>query len=197
MFKKIRRKIEEHRNSNGLFWMVLVILKDILLKVFANKKSAMRIWFNKKLKEIAPKFQGAIINIGCGSDKDGEGRMYKDYFVNAEKYIKLEPYTDEADYKSTKEIKDNSFDVVLNFWVLEHVWDIFSFVKELYRISKKYLVISVPIKFKYHPCPNDYWRFTKESITRLLDKKFKIIEIYKFDDNEREGGFLVIAEKMH
>ena len=45
-----------------------------------------RIWSNKELKKIAPKFSGDVINVSGWVDEDKEGKIYREYFVNANTY---------------------------------------------------------------------------------------------------------------
>ncbi|MAJ81451.1 MAG: hypothetical protein CMF41_00880 [Legionellales bacterium] len=73
----------------------------------------------------------------------------------------------------------NSFDVVIAQEVLEHVASPSLAIKEISRVLKVggYLYLQLPFIIGYHPCPNDYWRFTHEGILELLDpKKFKVVE---------------------
>ena len=73
----------------------------------------------------------------------------------------------------------NSFDVVIAQEVLEHVVSPSLAITEIFRVLKVggYVYLQLPFIIGYHPCPNDYWRFTHEGIKQLLDPtKFKIIE---------------------
>ena len=155
----------------------------------------MRKWFNEELKKISDDFTGSIINVGCGDDKDNEGGCYKDYFKNAIEYKTCDGNINvKVDFTSLESIPDNSFDTVLNFWVLEHVWNFELFLYQLKLITKKNLIIAVPTKYNYHPAPNDYWRFTKESIRILLEQDFNIITMKEYDNNADQGGILIKAE---
>jgi len=156
----------------------------------------IRKWFNKALKEIAPEYTGSIINVGAGPDEDNEGNHYKDYFVNADSYKTLDAYYDKCDYDNIDDLSLNSFDVVLNFWVLEHVFNMFDFIHKLSLICKKTLIIAVPVRYEYHPAPGDYWRFTFEGIEKLLKKYNFMIEKFNQYEDEKHHGILIIAEKL-
>lgn len=109
-----------------------------------------------------------IADIGCG------GSPYKDIFVSGgASYVgcdidgnpdvilspgKAFPFTDE------------SFDGVLSFQVLEHVWDINWYLGECRRILKKdgWLLLSTHGVWLYHPHPADYRRWTCEGLRKEL-----------------------------
>ncbi len=76
-------------------------------------------------------------------------------------------------------IKDEEYSGVICSAVLEHVYNPFKAVEELYRIMKKdgYLYVYVPFLFKYHAPKSgefkDYWRFTKDGIHHLFMEHVK------------------------
>lgn len=67
---------------------------------------------------------------------------------------------------------DCSVDLIVSQEVLEHVDDPFLAMREIYRVLKKgsQAYIQLPFIIGYHPCPQDYWRFTKEGIIALANK---------------------------
>jgi SAM-dependent methyltransferase len=76
-------------------------------------------------------------------------------------------------------VPDQSFDLVICQEVLEHTKDFEKSLKEMNRILKPngQLYLQVPFIIGYHPCPNDYWRFTHEGIERMvLKSNFLIIK---------------------
>lgn len=75
---------------------------------------------------------------------------------------------------------DNEFDVVIAQEVLEHVKDPHKAVEEIYRVLKQggYFYLQLPFIIGFHPCPNDYWRFTHEGIRELLESSnFRMLEL--------------------
>ncbi len=159
-----------------------------------RSKNDMRTWFNDELRQIAPKLDGSIINIGAGNDHDFQGHKYRDYFVNANIYQTLDPYV-KSDYSVISEIDNNSYDVALCFWVLEHVYDFQKMIYELHRIAKSTVLIAVPTMFEYHT-KHDYWRFTRSSMRRLLDPYFTIALFTEYDNRVLcQGGIFIVAKK--
>jgi SAM-dependent methyltransferase len=64
----------------------------------------------------------------------------------------------------------NFFDLVITQEVLEHVKSPHLAMQEIYRVLKPngMAYIQLPFIIGYHPCPNDYWRFTHEGIVELV-----------------------------
>jgi SAM-dependent methyltransferase len=85
-------------------------------------------------------------------------------------------------------------DTLLCFNVLEHVFDYASALSELRRVLKSggTLYGRVPFVLGIHGDPSDYWRYTSETLERLLEAAgFKHISI------EAQGGlFLVLANLL-
>jgi 2-polyprenyl-3-methyl-5-hydroxy-6-metoxy-1,4-benzoquinol methylase len=110
-------------------------------------------------------------------------------------YKTLDPYIVNADYETTEDVATGLFDTVLCFWVLEHVFDFAWLIMELKRIARNKIIVAVPTKYKYHPAPVDYWRFTAESMKILLNGDFIIDSIAEFDNGKDQGGLLIVAHK--
>ncbi len=76
-------------------------------------------------------------------------------------------------------IEDNTFDIVLSGQVMEHIKNIWRWVDELKRITKKkgIIIIISPISWSYHEAPVDCWRIYPEGMKALMQEKgLKIIE---------------------
>jgi len=75
---------------------------------------------------------------------------------------------------------DNTFDLVISQEVLEHVKRPDIAMLEMKRVLKRHgkCYIQVPFIIGFHPCPADYWRYTKEGITALVENSgLEIIEL--------------------
>lgn len=108
--------------------------------------------FTKELKKLEIK---SVLDIGCGEGfilnklrEEGIGKSWEgiDYSIKAvEIGKKINP---DLDLKQgsiyDSELKDNSFDLVVCTEVLEHLEDPQKALKEVLRISNKYVLLSVP-----------------------------------------------------
>jgi SAM-dependent methyltransferase len=84
------------------------------------------------------------------------------------------------DFNEDFPIDSNLFNNILVFNVLEHVWDTRNILAESKRILAPGGTIfgSVPFLFRFHSDPSDFWRFTHESMMRLLEEAgFSEIEV--------------------
>ena len=126
---------------------------------------------------------GNTIDLGA---KDAK-YAYHNYIHKAEDcemtYTDLYPKADgivEVDFNKEFKLDSNSFDNILLFNVLEHVWDTRNLLSECNRILSKdgKFYGAVPFLFRHHPDPTDFWRFTTESMERLLKENgFKDISV--------------------
>lgn len=67
---------------------------------------------------------------------------------------------------------DNSVDLIVTQEVLEHVPDPFQAMREIHRVLKPggSAYVQLPFIIGYHPCPQDYWRFTEHGIRQLAEQ---------------------------
>ncbi len=74
----------------------------------------------------------------------------------------------------------NFFDLVITQEVLEHVKSPHLAIQEIFRVLKPngMAYIQLPFIIGYHPCPNDYWRFTHEGIVELVESEgFEVTDV--------------------
>jgi len=85
-----------------------------------------------------------------------------------------------SDLTQKLKIKNQKYNNVLIFNVLEHLPIYNLAFSETYRILKKggYLIGSTPFLYQIHSAPNDYFRYTKDFLTlNLKNNKYKNIKI--------------------
>ena len=93
------------------------------------------------------KYQSILI--GNILDVGADQCYLREYMGDNAKYVGIGLHSDKLDLEIDLEkqpipYEDNSFDVVLCFDVLEHLDNIHTVFNELYRVSKKYVIISLP-----------------------------------------------------
>ena len=69
-------------------------------------------------------------------------------------------------------LASRSFDVVFSTQVLEHVEDPRLYLSECRRLLKPggKLLLTTHGTFVFHPCPNDYWRWTHMGLQRVIEQ---------------------------
>jgi len=153
-----------------------------MFRMFQDKKfRAARVWSNEVLRQIAPFFKGKVINVSGWRDEDKQGRCYREYFSSADSYSisNLGGYRGESldttyvlDLEEVlPDVMRHKFDVVYNHTTLEHVFDIFTAVRNLCEMSRDIVIVVVPFIQEQHAHDSfsDYWRFTPLGIKALFD----------------------------
>lgn len=140
-----------------------------------------RIWSNKELLKISSLFSGEIVNISGWKDEDKEGKKYKDYFTNADRYW----ITNFSGYRGIQNVDNEifldlaadlpsdlnkKFDVCFNHTTLEHIFDFRKAFKNICEMSKDIVIVVVPFSQVEHESDsyNDFWRFTPSSMRKLF-----------------------------
>lgn len=143
----------------------------VVKKIYGDHNDSVQVKaaINRLFLLLPDKFVG--LNVGAGKT-----RLHPNI-----KNLELEPGNDIDYVGSVNEIPcdKNSFDVVIAQEVLEHVVSPSLAITEIFRVLKVggYVYLQLPFIIGYHPCPNDYWRFTHQGVAELLDpSKFKVIE---------------------
>jgi len=153
-------------------------MKKLVKKLFPNyNKSVSRISLNNILKKQFNKLKpGIVLDIGA------KHCPYKN-LIPKTRYLTLD-----IDKRNSPDIcsdlhnikwQPNYFDTVIATEVLEHSYNPQKAINEIYRILKKggACILSTRFIFPYHPDPQDYYRFTWDSLEYLF-KKFENVKIY-------------------
>jgi SAM-dependent methyltransferase len=88
------------------------------------------------------------------------------------------PSTDILGVGEKLPFKDETFDAVFSFAVLEHVSDPFACAKEIARVLKKggTLYCVVPFLQPVHGYPNHFYNMTSQGLHNLFDKYLEVVE---------------------
>ena len=151
----------------------------------ADRRAAPRIWqpdwlvlremarvLHAMLADPALRLQGAqVLDFGCGT------RPYEPWFAAAGARYHG------ADIDAAHEVSigadgrlgcgDGVYDVVSSFQVLEHVWDLDTYLGEARRALRPdgRLLLSTHGTWLYHPHPTDYRRWTAEGLQREVEQR--------------------------
>lgn len=134
----------------------------------------------RSMEKYAPKLEGRILDIGCGT------RPYEKLFTACTEYVGVEidtPDTRQAGYADffydghTLPFDSDSFDGVLLNEVLEHVFNPDEFLMELRRVLRPggQILLTVPFAWIEHEKPFDYARYTSFGLKSLLEKNGFIV----------------------
>jgi SAM-dependent methyltransferase len=177
------------------------IFQPTWLGAFTSHIFLSRFYLYKKIKILSKHVSGAVLDLGCGE------KPYQNLF-SSKKYIGLEingANVDKEDinlyYYDGKKIpfEDSTFDSVVSFETLEHIFDIENTILEIKRVlkDKGKLLISIPFGWNEHMQPQDFARYTSFAIEYLLTcKKFKVIEIHK-TNSIITASFQIIIAYLH
>jgi len=133
-------------------------------------KSLTRSLFNVAIENY--EMRGEVLDLGS---KNGTSSYYQHIKRDGECKI---TYTDllpapnvvQVDVEKEFPFPDNSFDTVITFHLMEHVYDIWKMPSEIFRVLKPggRLIVAVPFIHEYHADPHDYWRMSDKAVCRLF-----------------------------
>jgi len=91
----------------------------------------------------------------------------------------------------------STYDLVLLIEVLEHCFSPHEVVCEVHRILKPQglAIISTRFVHAYHPDPQDYYRFTRDSLARLL-RRFSSVSIISLGNKLQAGWVLLTGGRL-
>jgi hypothetical protein len=157
------------------------VMGNAMFKPMQDRKYRVpRIWSNDVLRQIAPVFKGSVINVSGWRDEDKQGGHYRDYFTSAASYSISNMGGYRGESPDTSYVVDleaslppeleGRFDVVYNHTTLEHVFDVFSAVRNLCAMTRDVVIVVVPFIQEQHAHDDfsDYWRFTPLCIRALF-----------------------------
>jgi SAM-dependent methyltransferase len=138
------------------------------------------------IRTMASEIGGDVLDFGCGS------KPYESLFVNATTYVGVDIESSGHSHDDSKidlfydgshlPFCDSTFDGVVSFEVLEHVFNIDQVLSEIHRVLKPngLLLLSVPFAWDEHEVPFDFARYTSFGISHVLQSNgFKIVSSLK------------------
>jgi len=156
-----------------------------LFSIFLNPFFLIRLSLFLKIKYLSKNIKGVVIDFGCGR------KPYRNLF-NVDKYVGVDVEMSGHDHKNSQidvfydgktiPFEKSTFDSIICFEVLEHVFNPEQILLELNRILKKngMGLFSVPFCWNEHEIPYDYARYSSYGIKYLMEKHgFTVLEIHK------------------
>lgn len=131
---------------------------------------------------------GNLLYVGIAGDPPGG--EYSSLFPNlsSKTFDVVEIYNPDIVGDITKTDFDNeTWDVVICVQTMEHIPNIWDISDEVYRILKPggYFIIDCPWDYPYHGEIEfgDYWRITKDGMSALFSKNFKLLQLHDNSNN--------------
>jgi SAM-dependent methyltransferase len=125
---------------------------------------------------------GDVIDLGGSKNSHYHTLFRGNFHITA---ANLSTASHEADIHCDLEMplpcESDSYDGIVLMNTLEHIYNVHQLIGETWRIARggSTIVIAVPFLFPVHPSPNDFWRFTPETLTRLLTERgYRDVHVY-------------------
>lgn len=197
-YPKIREQILELWDNRYFSKGDFIPLKDISYDFDDTYANIMQNYFTTfkvpdKILDLVKISGNKILDVGCGKGDrvkelqekgfDVLGTEINTHWINEKDIIKGDIYH--------LPFEDNSFDAVLNVDVLEHLKDPLPAIKELFRVSKKYVIVEITTTSDLSMLedPTHYTRWSPPHWERELSEYGEIIE--------RITGQAWLLEKNH
>ena len=130
----------------------------------------------------APAASGVLLDYGCG------GQPYREIFAPyITKYVGADVAAAngivldiELGADGQVPLPDASIDTILSSQVLEHVFEFQSYLVNCARLLRPLgrLIITVPMHWRHHEIPFDYWRFTRFGLEKsLASAGFEVLDL--------------------
>lgn len=141
------------------------------IEIVENSDRVIRHILQKELSMPSPGADSnklKLLDIGARDGAKADFAAGFDYHA-----IDIRPRADNilvGDICSCPHIPDESFDVVFSLDVLEHVQNPWNAAKECIRITRPggLLIHRTLFAYRYHPIPNDFWRFSSQGLEHLF-----------------------------
>jgi SAM-dependent methyltransferase len=170
---------------------------QFLYKSVMRGHSLLRTYQNYFLKDIS--ISGEVIDLGAKSltaKYYSYIRTMPDARITFVDYFSKGPSIVSFDLEKRFDLPSEKYDFVLAINVMEHIYNYENFVSEIARIlrnGKGVAHVMVPFIWEYHPDPHDFFRFTIESLQRIMDSQgLKVLSIAPTG----EGRFHVAAHMI-
>ena len=145
-------------------WLVLREMARVLRAMLADPTLALK--------------DARVLDFGCGARPyeawfAAAGARYRGADIDGAHEVAIKP-------DGSLGAADGEYDLVASFQVLEHVWDVGSYLGEARRVLRQdgSLLLSTHGSWLYHPHPHDYRRWTAEGLQREVESRgFRLVRM--------------------
>lgn len=156
--------------------------------------SPWRTLLYKELESVA--LDGSVVDLGGSKNASYHKLLKGNHSIQSVNIDEKNGYDLSFDLEEKFPVHDASYNAALCINVLEHIFNYNNLLKETYRIlkTKGVFVLAVPFLVPYHPSPNDYWRYTEDTLQKIVTQAgFKNIVIKPVG----RGPFTAAANIQH
>jgi SAM-dependent methyltransferase len=116
--------------------------------------------------------EGKLLDIGGGKRSEYPGLLKGTHTIDVADLQNEKGVDLVFDAQKPFPIKDDAYDGVIMFNVLEHLFDYQNAVNESFRVLRPggRIVGTTPFLFNVHGSPSDYFRYTKPALEEILKK---------------------------
>ena len=140
------------------------------IKDIYGGKSYLRMLMDERLSKVI--LRGKVVDIGGGNQRYLSFMTTEPGMIMSNLDVAFgKKNADNIDLEKDKLPFDNDFaDQILMLNLLEHIYNYKFLVSQTYRVLRKEgkLIGFVPFLQQYHPDPHDFFRYTKESLKKIL-----------------------------
>ena len=153
---------------------------------------------HRYLNSIAPNYTNLdVLEIGSGDITLNQSAQH--FFPNTNSFIQTDINTTYGHkyLDITSKIKiEEKFDLVLCFYVLEHIFETKLAIKNFNYLlkDKGHLLVAVPFIYPLHMQPEDFWRFTEHSLKKLFSD-FTILTIKRTGIRQFPSQYILLLQK--
>ncbi len=170
---KIKKFLKKQQFNSWILWFFLNPFYFIRRAIFLN------------IKEVSENITWNVLDVWCGS------KPYEKIFEKVDKYIGIDlegswhnhSWEEDKVFYDWKNIpfEDGSFDSVVSFEVLEHVFSPDDFIVETSRVLRKgwIILLTVPFIWDEHEVPYDYGRYTSFGLKYIFEKHGFVVLIQR------------------
>lgn len=165
----------------ALLWVAWRANLNLFYDVRGTQETPGRHYIDAFLARYAAECRGAFLEFG---DARYRGRFPQQTIARYDVFdIAPGPgVTIVGDIQRCPQIPDDTYDVIVCTQVLEHVPNPFLAAAELCRVLRPggLLLLTVPAAYPYHSSPNDYWRYSRDSLRLLFGERLRDARIESF-----------------
>lgn len=151
---KIQRQIDPHRKISDHDFIMMSHLRPQIIRSLQRTR-------------------GTVLDIGCGY-KPYLPYVPKNVFYIGSDIDSISSLPDIICDVQNLSFKNDSFDCVVGFEVLEHIAEPDIAFRNIYRVLKPdgLLILTTPQSWRIHEAPNDFFRYTKFGLEYLAKKNY-------------------------